>query len=146
VKHPADKVDPGPGLVADTLHEETLRSKSPSAVTQEIWGILLAYNLVRLEMERVAEEAGVEPTRISFVAALHLIVDEWQWLAVALPAGCEDQDEQLLAEATVTDEKAPKVTGIAARPGGWSASGGRARRSLPSRAVRTESACVRAAP
>ena len=65
--------------------EETLRSKSPAAVTQEIWGVLLAYNLVRLEMERVADEAGVEPTRISFVASLHLIVDEWLWLAVTSP-------------------------------------------------------------
>lgn len=65
--------------------EETLRSKSPAAVEQEIWGVLLAYNLVRLEMERVADEAGVEPTRISFVAALHLIVDEWMWLAVTSP-------------------------------------------------------------
>jgi hypothetical protein len=65
--------------------EETLRSKSPAAVTQEIWGVLLAYNLVRLEMERVAEEAGVAPTRISFVAALHLIVDEWLWLSVTSP-------------------------------------------------------------
>lgn len=45
--------------------EESIRSKSPTAVAQEIWGILLAYNLVRLEMERVADEAGVEPTRIS---------------------------------------------------------------------------------
>lgn len=61
--------------------EESLRSKSPSAVTQELWGILVAYNLVRLEMERVADEASVLPTRISFVAALRLIVDEWFWLA-----------------------------------------------------------------
>jgi hypothetical protein len=43
---------------------------TPVDVTQELWGGPLAYNLVRLEMERVAEEAGVEPTRISFVAAL----------------------------------------------------------------------------
>ena len=33
--------------------EEAIRSKSPEAVGQELWGILLAYNLVRLEMERV---------------------------------------------------------------------------------------------
>jgi len=38
-------------------------------VRQEIWGIALAYNLVRLEMERAAEEAHVEPTQISFVNA-----------------------------------------------------------------------------
>jgi hypothetical protein len=65
--------------------EEAIRSKSPTAVAQELWGILLAYNLVRLEMERVAEEAGVEPTRISFIAALHLVCDEWLWCAVASP-------------------------------------------------------------
>jgi hypothetical protein len=39
----------------------------------------------RLEMERVAADARVEPTRISFVAALHLICDEWLWCAVATP-------------------------------------------------------------
>ncbi len=65
--------------------EESIRSKSPAAVAQEIWGILLAYNLVRLEMERVADEAGVEPTRISFITALHLVCDEWLWCAVASP-------------------------------------------------------------
>lgn len=61
--------------------EETLRSKSPESVTQELWGIFIAYNLVRLEMEAVADQAGVEPTRISFVAALRFILDEWIWLA-----------------------------------------------------------------
>lgn len=65
--------------------EESLRSKSADAVTQELWGVLIAYNLVRLEMQRVAKEAGVEPTRISFVAALRLIVDEWLWLLVTSP-------------------------------------------------------------
>jgi hypothetical protein len=53
--------------------EETIRSRTPKGVRQEIWGIALAYNLVRLEMERVADEAGVAPTRISFVNALALI-------------------------------------------------------------------------
>jgi hypothetical protein len=36
-------------------------------------------------MERVADEAGVEPTRISFAAALRLISDEWLWCAIASP-------------------------------------------------------------
>ena len=65
--------------------EEAIRSKSPERIRQELWGILLAYNLVRLEMERVAEEAGVEPTRISFITSLHLICDEWIWSASASP-------------------------------------------------------------
>jgi hypothetical protein len=65
--------------------EETIRSKKPEGVKQELWGILLAYNLVRLEMERIAKDADVEPTRISFVEALRLIRDEWEWLSVASP-------------------------------------------------------------
>jgi hypothetical protein len=65
--------------------EETIRSKSPTAVRQELWGIFLAFNLVRLEIERIAAEAGVEPTRVSFVAALRLICDEWLWCAIASP-------------------------------------------------------------
>lgn len=62
--------------------EESIRSKKPDGVRQEIWGILLAYNLVRVEIEAVAREAKVPPTRISFVECLRLIRDEWMWLAV----------------------------------------------------------------
>ena len=49
----------------------SLRSQSVEGTTQEIWGILLAYNLIRLEMARAAEQAKCEPTDISFVFALH---------------------------------------------------------------------------
>lgn len=65
--------------------EETIRSKTRKGVEQEIWGILLIYNLIRLEMARVAKEANVEPVRISFVESLRLIRDEWMWLAVTSP-------------------------------------------------------------
>lgn len=53
--------------------EESTRSKSPRGVAQELWGLALAYNLVRFEAERVAAEAGVPPVRISFVAALTFV-------------------------------------------------------------------------
>jgi Transposase DDE domain len=56
--------------------EETIRSRSPEGVRQELWGIAIAYNLIRLEMERAAKEANVPPTRISFMAAMALIKDE----------------------------------------------------------------------
>jgi len=65
--------------------EETIRSRSPEHVRQEVWGVLLAFNLVRLEMERIAEEARVEPTSISFVVSLHLIRDEWLLSTFASP-------------------------------------------------------------
>jgi len=53
--------------------QETLRSKKPEGIRQEIWGIGLAYNLVRKEMLAVAERFGVEPRRISFRHSLQLI-------------------------------------------------------------------------
>lgn len=53
--------------------EESTRSKSPRGVAQELWGLAIAYNLVRFEAERVAAEAGVPPIRISFVAALTFV-------------------------------------------------------------------------
>jgi len=65
--------------------EEAIRSKSPTAVYQELWGLFLAYNLIRLEMERAANEAKVQPTRISFVTAMRFIIDEWMWCAIASP-------------------------------------------------------------
>lgn len=77
--------------------EETIRSKSPSSIQQELWGVLLAYNLVRLEMERIAEEARVEPIRISFVNALRLIQDEWLWAAVTSPGAIPKRLRELRA-------------------------------------------------
>jgi hypothetical protein len=65
--------------------EEAIRSRTVETVNQEIWGLLLAYNLVRREMEQIAAEAGVEPTRISFIMALHLLVDELHWLSNTSP-------------------------------------------------------------
>lgn len=64
---------------------ETIRSKSPSAVAQELWGLLLAYNLVRLEIERVAAELGVPPIRISFLAALREVVEQWHFATIVSP-------------------------------------------------------------
>ena len=64
---------------------ETIRSKSPAAVAQEMWGLLIAYNLIRLEMQRIAADLDIAPTRISFVAALRECVLQWQFAAMASP-------------------------------------------------------------
>lgn len=80
--------------------EETIRSKSPDAVAQEMCGLLIAYNLVRLEMERIAAEIDVPPSRISFVAALRFIRDEWHWSWItrspgAIPRHLSDMREKI---------------------------------------------------
>ena len=51
----------------------TLRSKLPALVRQEVWGTLIAYNLLRHEIAQMAREFGVAPQRLSF-----------QWLALAI--------------------------------------------------------------
>lgn len=55
--------------------QEAIRSRTPEGVRQELWGIAIAYNLIRQEMARVAEQVDVPPTRISFVTAMALIKD-----------------------------------------------------------------------
>jgi hypothetical protein len=75
-------------LKTDMLErQETIRSKSPEAVAQELWGILIAYNLVRLEMEQIAEELDVPPLRISFLEALRSIREQWLWAAATRTPG-----------------------------------------------------------
>ena len=49
-----------------------LRSKSPELVLQEIWGHLCCHYAIRTLMLDAALEAGRDPDRISFVAALRI--------------------------------------------------------------------------
>ncbi len=49
-----------------------LRSKSPDLVLQEIWGHLCCHYAIRSLMLHAALEAGRDPDRISFVAALRI--------------------------------------------------------------------------
>jgi hypothetical protein len=56
---------------------EALRSKAPPRVEQELWGLLLGYNLVRLVMGRAAPRAGVPPGRLSYRYALLAVRAFW---------------------------------------------------------------------
>ncbi len=70
-------------MLGDAL---TLRSQQPDGIAQEIWGALMAYNLVRLEMAKAAIEANVEPTDLSFLRSLHILQSEMIW-AVGMAPG-----------------------------------------------------------
>jgi hypothetical protein len=50
-----------------------LRSKSPEMVRQEIWALLLTHYAVRKLMCHAADEAGVDPDRLSFMRSLRVI-------------------------------------------------------------------------
>ena len=71
--------------VALLNRRESLRSRKVEGVHQEVWGILLAYNMIRFEMESLADEAGVEPSRLSFLTALRTIRWQWHVLIIAKP-------------------------------------------------------------
>jgi Insertion element 4 transposase N-terminal/Transposase DDE domain len=78
--------------------EESIRSQRPAGVAQELWGLLLAYNLVRLEMEQVAHEAKVTPSRISFIAALRFIRTTLIGLVFSSPGVIPKRLRQLRAD------------------------------------------------
>lgn len=70
-------------LKTDILErEETIRSETPKGVRQELWGMAIAYNLVRREMDLLARELALPPRRISFLASLRLIRDMFYWAAI----------------------------------------------------------------
>lgn len=77
-----------------------LRSQHPDGIAQELWAMLLIYNLIRYEMVQIAQEAGVEPNRISFIAALRLIENEWLWCAAAAPGSISVKLRKMREELT----------------------------------------------
>jgi len=55
----------------------TLRSRTPEMVFQELWGTLLAYNLIRFQMARMAYSLdAVHPNQLSFHQAAHWLIKE----------------------------------------------------------------------
>jgi hypothetical protein len=52
-----------------------LRSLTPGNLVQEIYGLLLAYNGVRLLMHRAAQEQKLDPRRLSFTHAVRVVRD-----------------------------------------------------------------------
>ena len=84
----------------------SLRSQSVEATTQEIWGLLIAYNLIRVEMARTAEQARCAPSEISFVFALAAFQYEMMHAAALqaignMPGVLKRMRERMLLELNV---------------------------------------------
>lgn len=99
--------------------QEALRSRAPERVRQEIWGLAIGYNLVRLAMARVAAQAQVSPRRISYRHTLMLIRNFWltAWLAPpgALPRRLEalhDEIALLLLPPRRSERRFPRAVKI----------------------------------
>jgi hypothetical protein len=61
-----------------------LRSLKPVGVIQELYGLLIAHYLVRVLMHEAAQQAGLDPDRLSFVGAIRVLqkaVPEFQMTA-----------------------------------------------------------------
>ena len=65
----------------------TLRSKTVALIEQEVWGLLLAYNLIRREASQAAVSYGTAPNQISFKAACQYIAVQLIVMADALSPG-----------------------------------------------------------
>lgn len=86
-------------LKTDVLEQkEAIRSETPNGVRQELWGMAIAYNLVRREMDLVARERDLPPRRISFILALRLIQDLFGWAAVTRPGNLPKMIHQMRAQ------------------------------------------------
>ncbi|OZB03191.1 MAG: IS4 family transposase [Idiomarina sp. 34-48-12] len=82
-------------------NELTLRSKRPDLVEQELWGMLIAYNLLRYMMAQMAYSLKhVEPNQISFKQASHYLVGQLHILVNISPGKISKVMEQMLEMAS----------------------------------------------
>lgn len=77
---------------------EAIRSEAPERVKQEVWGLAVAYNLIRREMELAALGWKVAPRQISFRWSLRSIRDLFMWAAVASPGSLPKMLKKLRIE------------------------------------------------
>jgi len=63
----------------------TLRSKTVALTYQEVWGLLLAYNVIRREASQAAVAHGADPARIRFKFAYQYIAAQLIVMAAAQP-------------------------------------------------------------
>jgi len=86
----------------------TLRSKKPEMIKQELWGVLLSYNLIRFQMAKMAHSLkGVMPYQLSFNRASAYIIQELCMLPFVSPGKVPKVISCLLemAEAFVLPER-----------------------------------------
>ncbi|MGD9888242.1 MAG: IS4 family transposase [Halothiobacillaceae bacterium] len=77
----------------------TLRSKQPELVRQELWGVLIAYTLLRRWMRKMAQHIKVEPRRMSFHVASMAIIDVLRFAPLAAAGRLPERLSALLDEA-----------------------------------------------
>lgn len=79
--------------------EHTLRSKRPDMIRQELWGVLLCYNLIRQGMTAAARRLdSVWPNQLSFTSCSMAITHFFVTVSLSSPGNIPKQYETLLAK------------------------------------------------
>lgn len=80
------------------LSPQPLRSKSPELLYQELYGLLLAHYAVRAWMHQSALQADLDPDRLSFTHALHVLDTACYEFAIVEAGELPRLHERLLAD------------------------------------------------
>lgn len=73
-------------------HAAVLRSRSPDLVTQELYGLLITHYAVRQLMAEAADQAELDPDRLSFTRALNIVRRQVTGQAAFSPLTTENGD------------------------------------------------------
>ena len=79
--------------------EPVMRSKQPQLVLQELWGTLIAYQLLRRLLDQMAQRAKQPANRMAFEASSYAIVNILRFANLFAPANIPKQLEHLLQQA-----------------------------------------------
>lgn len=89
------------------------RSKRPDLVQQELYAMMLLYNLVRETMLQAAASVDKDPLALSFLDSLQIIIDAVPQMSKPMSADIFRQQQQylldLLAEADIDRPRRPRV-------------------------------------
>jgi Insertion element 4 transposase N-terminal len=89
------------------------RSKRPDLVEQELYAMMLLYNLIRETLLQAAAQANKNPLALSFLNALHIILDAIPQMSRPMAPEIALQQRQyllsLLADAEIDRPRRPRV-------------------------------------
>jgi hypothetical protein len=78
------------------LQQPVLRSRTPQGVVQEVYALLLAHYAVRALMYQAAQQAHLDPDRLSFTEAVFVVSETTHQLAQVLPTSHDALRQEML--------------------------------------------------
>ena len=95
--------------IKQTLHLDHARGQTPEMVRRELWGTLLAYNLIRKVIATAAAVHHKQPRQLGFTRACQSILASWMLLATGACREVRGLYDMLLAQIAANE--------VADRPG-----------------------------